>query len=151
MGRSLNMRSYIRHPSDIPIEYQEDERDLGVSQERLNDISKSGLSFSSTKKLSPGSVITIRISYVQPNFQARAQVAWCRREGESFVIGVVFTESSDGFRVRMIEQICHIEHYKAEVLATEGRQLDGEQAAREWIHKFADDFPCLEDGTAAWL
>ena len=151
MGRSLNMRSYIRHPSDIPIEYQEDERDLGVSQERLNDISKSGLSFSSTKKLSPGSVITIRISYVQPNFQARAQVAWCRREGEGFVIGVVFTESSDGFRVRMIEQICHIEHYKAKVLATERRQLDGEQAAREWIHKFADDFPCLEDGTAAWL
>ena len=151
MGRSLNMRSYIRHPSDIPIEYQEDERDLGISQERLNDISKSGLSFSSTKKLSPGSVITIRISYVQPNFQARAQVAWCRREGEGFVIGVVFTESSDGFRVRMIEQICHIEHYKAKVLATERRQLDGEQAAREWIHKFADDFPCLEDGTAAWL
>ena len=151
MGRSLNTRSYIRHPSDIPIEYQEDKQDSGVSQERLNDISKSGLSFSSTKKLNPGNVITIRIACVQPIFEARAQVAWCRREGEGFVIGVVFTESSDSFRVRMIEQICHIEHYKAKVLATERRQLDGEQAAREWIHKFADDFPCLEDGTAAWL
>jgi len=97
MGRSLNMRSYIRHPSDIPIEYQEDKQDSGVSQERLNDISKSGLSFSSTKKLNPGNVITIRIACVQPIFEARAQ------------------------------------------------------AAREWIHKFADDFPCLEDGTAAWL
>jgi uncharacterized Zn finger protein len=74
-------------------------------------------------------------------------VAWCHREAEGFVIGVVFTESSDIFRVRMIEQICHIEHYKAKVLATEGRRLDGEQAAREWIHKFADGFQGLEEGT----
>ena len=46
----------------------------------------------------------------------------------------------------MIEQICHIEQYKADVLAKEGRQLDVEQAAREWIYKFADDFPDLEEG-----
>lgn len=146
MGRSPNKRSYIRHPSDIPIEYQEVERDAGVSQERLHDISKSGLSFSSARKLSPGTVITIRISYVQPDFEVRAQVAWCHREGEGFAVGVVFTQSSDYFRVRMIEQICHIEQYKADVLAKEGRQLDVEQAAREWIYKFADDFPDLEEG-----
>jgi len=149
MGRSQNMRSYIRHPSDIPIEYQEDEQDSGISQERLHDISKSGLSFSSARELSPGTVITISISYVQPDFEVRAQVAWCHREGDGFVVGVVFTESSDIFRVRMIEQICHIEQYKAEVMATEGRQLDGEQAASEWIHKYADDFPGLEDITAS--
>lgn len=45
----------------------------------------------------------------------------------------------------MVEQLCHIEHYKAEVLAREGRQLDGEQAAREWIRKFAHGFPAIED------
>ena len=94
-------------------------------------------------------MITIRISCVKPDFGARAQVAWCHPEGEGFVIGVAFTASSDMFRVRMIEQICHIEHYKAEVLAKEGRQLDGEQAAREWIHKFAEEFPDLGDGTAS--
>ncbi len=143
------MRSYIRHPSDIPIEYQEDKLDAGVSQECLNDISTGGLSFSSARELSPGSVISIRFSCVQPDFEARAQVAWCHREGEGFVIGVAFTESSDSFRVRMIEQICHIKHYRAEVLATEGRQLNGEQAAREWIQKFADDFPSFQDAPAS--
>ena len=143
------MRSYIRHPSDIPIEYQEDTQYSGVSQERLNDISKGGLSFSSARKLSPGSVITIRFSCVQPEFEARVQVVWCHREGGGFVIGVAFTEASDVYRVRMIEQICHIKQYRAEVLATEGRQLDGEQAAREWIHKFADDFPDFEDGAVS--
>ncbi|GMQ88839.1 MAG: hypothetical protein BMS9Abin09_0277 [Gammaproteobacteria bacterium] len=139
------MRSYIRHPSDIPIEYQTDERNTGASQEHLHDISPAGLSFSSARVLNPGTLITIRISSVQPGFEARAQVVWCRREGDSFVTGVAFVERGDLFRARMVEQICYIEHYKAEVLANEGRQLDGEQAAREWIQKFAVDFPGLED------
>ncbi|MFQ5643710.1 MAG: PilZ domain-containing protein [Thiogranum sp.] len=139
------MRSYIRHPSDIPIEYQADERNTGISQEHLHDISAAGLSFSSTHSLDPGSLITIRISCVQPGFEARAQVVWCHRDSEGFVTGVVFIEPGDFYRARMVEQICHIEHYRAEVLANEGRRLDGEQAAHEWIQKFAVDFPGLED------
>jgi len=82
---------------------------------------------------------------VQPGFEARAQVAWCHREGDGFLVGVAFVERGDLFRARMVEQICHIEHYRAEVLTNEGRDLDGEQAAREWIQKFAVDFPGLED------
>lgn len=139
------MRSYIRHPSDIPIEYQADEQNTGISQDQLHDISPGGLSFSSARALDPGTLISIRISCVQPGFEARAQVVWCRRDSNGFLIGVAFIERGDLFRARMVEQICHIEHYRAEVLASEGRRLDGEQAAREWIQKFAVDFPGLED------
>ena len=60
-------------------------------------------------------------------------------------MGVAFTEPDDLFRVRMVEQLCHIEHYKAEVLAREGRRLNGEQAAREEVGKFAHQFPALEE------
>ena len=142
------MRSYIRHPSDIPIEYQVDEQvDSVAGQEHLQDISAGGLSFTSTHALVAGSLITIRINNVVPAFVARARVAWCRSEGDSFVIGVAFTESSDLFRARMVEQVCHIEHYKAEVLASEGRKIDGEEASREWIQKFAKEFPQLDDDT----
>jgi hypothetical protein len=139
------MRNYIRHPSDIPIEFQVDKEDSPVSQEHLNNISSGGLSFSSAKQLQPGILVTIRISYVQPPFEARAQVVWCNPDGANFVTGVAFLEPEDLFRMRMVEQICHIERYKEEVLASEGRQLDGEQAAREWIQKFADVFPGVED------
>ncbi len=139
------MRSYIRHPSDIPIEYQADEQNTGISQDQLHDISPGGLSFSSARALDPGTLISIRISCVQPGFEARAQVVWYRRDGDGFLIGVAFIERGDLFRARMVEQICHIEHYRAEMLASEGRRLDGEQAAREWIKKFAVDFPELED------
>ncbi len=135
------MRSYIRHPSDIPIEFQTDEQTEGTSEEHLNNISAGGLSFTTTRALKAGSLITIRITNVEPDFVARAQVAWCKAEGGGFVVGVAFAESSDLFRARMVEQVCHIEHYKAEVLAEEGRQIDGEQAAQEWIQKFATQFP----------
>ncbi|MCO6414367.1 MAG: PilZ domain-containing protein [Thiogranum sp.] len=140
------MRSYIRHPSDIPIEYQVDTSDTGVSREHLNDISTGGLSFNADHKLDIGTMITIRITSVEPCAEVKGQVAWCRSEGSSFVIGVAFLDEDDLFRLRMVEQICHIEHYKAQVLATEGRRLSSEQAAREWIRKFAGKFPHLAEG-----
>jgi hypothetical protein len=139
------MRSFIRHPSDIPIEYQADDNNAGVSHERLNNVSTGGLSFSSSREIAPGTLITIRVPTVEPGFEAHAQVAWCRSTGDGFVVGVAFTGPDELFRVRMVEQLCHIEHYRAEVLAREGRQLNGEQAAREWIRKFAHRFPVFEE------
>jgi len=138
------MRSYIRHPSDIPIEYQMDVSGAGVSRQRLNNISEGGLSFRSGQALPVGSTITIRISEVHPDFEAKGQVIWCRRQSPIYEIGVAFIGATDLFQVRMVEQICHIEQYKAEVLAREGRRLSGEQAAREWIEKFAEQFPQLK-------
>ena len=139
------MRSFIRHPSDIPIEYQTDSDSGTMSHERLNNVSTGGLSFSSVQEIPPGTRMRIRISAVEPGFEAPAQVIWCRPEADGFAIGVAFIETDDLFRVRMVEQLCHIEQYKADILATEGRELDGEEAAREWISKFAHGFPALED------
>jgi hypothetical protein len=135
------MRSYIRHPSDIPIEYHKDEEGSGISQESLNNVSRGGLSFSSSQALPLGTRIDIRISYIKPVFEVKGVVAWCHPEGDGFHVGVTFVDAADLFRVRMVEQICHIEQYKAQVLASEGRRLNGEQAANEWIQKFADSFP----------
>ena len=43
----------------------------------------------------------------------------------------------------MIEQICHIEHYRKEVARVEGRELSTQEAASEWISRYASDFPAL--------
>jgi len=40
-----------------------------------------------------------------------------------------------------VEQICHIEQYKRDMRDQEGRELTGEQAAYEWIERFAAEFP----------
>ena len=56
-------------------------------------------------------------------------------------MGVKFTEEETAYAVRMVEQLCYIEHYRQNVLQSEGRELSGEEAALEWIEKFAGNFP----------
>jgi hypothetical protein len=133
------MRKYIRHPSDIPIEF--DVQELSGCRERLRNISLGGVAFTSTRRLPIGSAVEISIPVVDPTFRARARVAWCLTRKDCFDVGVQFVDEDDAFRARMVEQLCHIEHYKREVLAREGRPLSGEEAAMEWIGKFAGEFP----------
>jgi len=134
------MRKYIRHPTDIPIEFDV-EGAIAGSRECLQDVSFGGLSFTSKIRIQPGSKIIITIRFVEPPFESMAMVKWCRKYGGHYEIGMAFCDHEDAYRARMVEQICHIEHYKREALLKEGRRLSGEQAAKEWIKRFASTFP----------
>lgn len=139
------MREFIRHPADIPIEFLQDSPSLRHN-ETLANISQGGLAFHSHTALAVGAVIQIRITLRHPAYEARARVAWCRPSDSGFDIGVEMLDPDDVFRSRMVEQLCHIEHYKQMVLRTQGRQLSGQQAALEWINKFAAQFPQNDAG-----
>lgn len=136
------MRKYIRHPSDIPIEFDIEGESHGLDS--LKDVSFGGLSFNSRQRIPAGSQISITISFVDPPFQSSVKVKWCRKQGDSYIVGVSFIDPEDAYRARMIEQVCHIEHYKREVLEKDGRDLTGEEAASEWINRYAHKFPKLE-------
>lgn len=136
------MRSYIRHPSDIPLEYQLEAYDEGLVI-NLNNVSYGGVSFYAEESIKPGTIIRLKIGLVDPKFVSKCNVTWCQMEGDRYVIGAMFLEQDDVYKARMVEQICHIEHYKNEVKRREGRILSGEQAANEWIAKFATNFPKL--------
>ena len=71
----------------------------------------------------------------------KEKVAWCRETEHGYELGVEFLDQDDAFRARMVEQICHIETYREQVQQTEHRDLSPEQAAHEWISKFAEEFP----------
>ncbi len=133
------MRRFIRHPSDIPIAYSLDA--TPTHSDRLRDVSHGGLCFTSEAPLETGSNIHIEIGLDKSPFEADGTVAWCRREREAYAVGVAFTDNSTQFTVRMVEQICHIEHYRFEVMESEGRELSSEEAAKEWVEKYAADFP----------
>jgi Tfp pilus assembly protein PilZ len=134
------MRLYIRHPSDVPIDYQ-----LGgqadAKRDQLSNYSEGGLCFVSSEKIEPGQEIHFAIPITPPEFHATGIVVWCRHEGDSYQIGVKFTKEETAYAVRMVEQLCYIEHYRESVKETEGRELSGEEAALEWIEKYAGDFP----------
>lgn len=134
------MREYIRHPSDIPIKYHIRGLHPDITAD-LNNISHGGLCFCSENAVIINSFIIINFPVINPKVTFEGVVAWCHPINEVFDVGVKFLDKDSGFRVRLIEEICHIEHYRRMVSATEGRNLTGEQAAVEWIEKFASDFP----------
>lgn len=133
------MRTYIRHPATIPVQIE-----LSSSKancRRINNVSYGGLAFESDCFIEPGVQIRIRIDVVEPEFEADGIVSYCRNKTGQYLVGVEFIRRDDLYIARMVEQICHIENYKQQVAVQQGRKLSAQEAAREWISKYASRFP----------
>ncbi len=135
-------RRYIRHPTDIPIAWKLGEV-IPPGTEYLSNISEGGLAFFSTVHVMPGSSIEISIPVLHPQLTMEGVVVWCREtERETiFEVGVRFVNTDSHFRMRMVEQVCYIEHFKKILEEETGSPVTGEDAALEWIRRFAKDFP----------
>ncbi len=142
------MRSYIRHPSDVPIEVIPDDGQTRLDIPKLQNFSHGGLSLISNVAHELGVIVKIQIPFVQPPFETTGTIKWCRPKENQFEIGIEFLDENDEFKIRMVEQICHIEHYKNEILRTEGKKLSGHDAAIEWIAKYAGQFPAGDEDEA---
>ena len=134
------MRRYIRHPAKIPIEFTVDADDP-VSGIHAHNVGECGLAFHTERELAPGTAIRLRIPLVEPPFETVARVAWCHARPQGYETGVEFEQPDQAYGARMCEQVCFIENYRKEVKAAEGRELTPEEAAVEWVAKFASKFP----------
>ncbi|HEX5057142.1 MAG TPA: PilZ domain-containing protein [Gammaproteobacteria bacterium] len=132
------MRQYIRHPFDVTIRYTVGE--IAQDGEELKNISEGGLCFHSPAPIAVGSRIHIEIPLEGQPFEADGIVVWCRGDAD-YEVGVRLDEGVQNFNLRMVEQLCHIKHYRQEVRTREGRELSYDQAALEWIGKYAKLFP----------
>lgn len=133
------MRNYIRHPTGIPIHVS-----LGLlsrEQVKVRNLSVGGLCFVTDVLLRVGAVVDLFIPFVKPDYQGVGVIVWRREQSPSeFEVGVRFANDDEYFRVRMMEQVCQIEAYRQRLLLEDGRDLSTEQAALEWINKYAATF-----------
>lgn len=149
--RSNPRREFIRHTVDVPLEVERvgsreprPAGEAGPRSERGVNVSHGGLAFLSTICPEVGEVLRIRIPTVDPPFDGRARVAWCRPESDRYLVGVQFLDAAAAFQSRMVQQVCSIENYRKEVEEREGRELTTQEAAAEWIEKYAGRFPDSE-------
>lgn len=133
-------RTFIRHTAGVPLEVTCVPGSPASMLQSVN-VSTGGLSFISDEHHALGAIIQVRIPTVDPPFEARARVVWIKPEGDGFCVGVEFLDANDAFRSRMVEQVCAIEQYRGEVRENEGRELSAQDAAAEWIGRFAGRFP----------
>ncbi len=132
------MRNYIRHPISIPILISAGNHD--GAQVLVNNLSAGGLCFFTDLPVKVGSVVDVLIPCVLPDYHGEGVIVWRRsQESAGFEVGVRFASDDEYFRMRMVEQICQIEAYRQQLTGI-GRNLTTEEAALEWINRFAADF-----------
>jgi hypothetical protein len=136
-------REFIRHTVDVPLEI-ESLSSAEARREHSRNVSSGGLAFVSNVCPRVGDLLKLRIPTVDPPFEAAAHVAWCRPDGPRYLVGVKFVDPAAAFRSRMVQQVCSIENYRKEVQEQEGRDLSTQEAAAEWIEKYAGSFPDSE-------
>ena len=129
-------------PIQVALDWVDDETDETVDQ-TITNVSLGGLAFVSAKPLEVLQRVRVSIPVLNQDNHLNGNVVWCEKSGKGYEIGIEFENSRDVYRLRMIEQICHIEHYRKEVERLEGRELSSQEAAREWISRYAGDFPAL--------
>ncbi len=133
---------YISHPRQIPICLESNTASPAESHQPL---SYGGLRCLWRDKISVGRFLRISLPEINPRFFASTQVIWRRMLGTEYELGLVFLDQSQAYEMRMLEQICHITCYQQWILQQEGRVLNRDQAALEWIHRFAGRFPRVVD------
>ncbi len=133
------MGNCIQHPESIPVELKI------LTNSKFSNVSDRGplnlkLQFPSNDLLEPGTIVEINFPVRKNPFNVTAIVETCEANNGIYNVKVYFPDRNNEFRARLIEQVCYIERYRAEILNNEGRELSGQEAAVEWISKFASNF-----------
>jgi len=136
----------IRHPVDIPLEVKA----IAVGacmQDIIDDQGCGELAFHFPMMIAVGALLSVRIPSVNADAELHGRVIWLAQSAHGFVIGMSFQSENEAFRMRMIEQLCHIEDYRQHAWDSEGRTLNLDEAASEWIDQYAATFPALHSAS----
>lgn len=149
--------TFIRHPREFPLLLRKHSPASPANSQRVNhnrsnpssagrsscqrQTAYGGIRCHWHEQLTPGHRLQLCIPSLKPEFWGQARVSWCQPEEDGFDVGLELLDAEEAFRFRMLEQLCHIRSYRDQIKTDEGRQLDSEQAAHEWISKFAAQFP----------
>lgn len=131
---------FIRHPDEFPIEL-----DLQESHQTISDTSQLQLVCHSEKPFHSGEAIAIKIPSIASQLEVSGTIDSCENTPNGYELGITFNGSDALNRIRMLEQLCYIQRYRNHVLKVEGRTISNQDAALEWIGKYAHLFPCVED------
>jgi len=134
------IRQAIHHPHEVPIEVQT----LGTQERDCLPASSTGLAelvLELSYRINVGDMVVVNIPSVNGGVRICGRAIWLAKSACGYVIGLSFYSEDEVFRMRMIEQVCHIEAYRSKKLSSEGRRLSSEEAAAEWITRYAASFP----------
>lgn len=138
-----SIRKYIRHITGVPIEVSLDYAPVNLidsEDDTITNVSLGGLSFIATDRLDTSEHIKVRFPVLREDAVLDGKVVWCEKTQRGYEVGLEFDDPEEIDRLKVIEHICHIENYRKEIETREGRKISSDQAAREWVSRFAGNF-----------
>jgi len=139
-SQNSSRRRFHRHQANIPVEISTPDESWSSQVNSTHDISSGGLSFISETPLVINQIINLTIRITRPFFEETAKVVWCHTNGNAHEIGVQFLNNQAVYGIRMVEQVCNIEQYRKDMKNIFGRELTAQEAALEWIRKYAAEY-----------
>lgn len=134
---------FIHHPAGFPLEFKRIWFGAWRTPEDV-ECQDIGLLFECDQYIPPGATLEISIPLRSDAERFRGQVVLVRHNGVCYEIGLWLPYRQDAGRMRIVEQICHIEAYlKQKKFADGPYALNREQVAEEWINRFAGSVPPL--------
>ena len=137
------IRKHIRHITGVPIEVSLEYAPVNLidsEDDTITNVSLGGLSFIATDRLDISEQIKVRFPAGKENTVLDGKIVWCEKTHRGYEVGLEFDDPEEIDRLKVIEHICHIENYRKEIETREGRKISSEQAAREWVSRFAGNF-----------
>jgi len=133
---------FVAHPKDLPLDITliEDQSFPKTNEERSGFV---GITSFIQSPLDSGQSVQITLAEIDPNFCVAGRVVSCHEESEGYCVAIEFPLEEECYCVRMIEQLSQIEHYRRQE-KNQGRRLNYNEAAAEWIQKFAASFPAFK-------
>lgn len=143
-------RLSARHFIELPIHYRQISSKHGsgsapvsvLERSRTKNFSDGGLLFLTPKAYPPGTEFELSFPVQGKVFTMTASVVHSSRDSDSgfYETGVHFSNPSDLFKIRMAEQLCHIDQFRKELSKAEGHPVSEEEAARKWIQEHSAEF-----------
>ena len=116
------LQGFIKHPERFPLHVK-----------RLN--------FWERSRLDMSSILELTVPTRKKTHAFKGKVVAIREKDSGYDIGVWLINAEDAPKLRIIEQICHIELYLNDKKYREGPFVSPEKITQEWIGKYASHFP----------
>ena len=136
-----NLDGFIHHPAGFPIEYRRIWSPFWQGDIGQDGPGKMGLCFESDKYIKPGTTLEVSIPLRGETQVFKGKVVLVKSQADHYAIGLWLASAADTMRIRIVEQICHIEAYVMHKHYKEGPFISRERVTEEWISRFAASFP----------
>ena len=99
-------------------------------------------SYVSHQSFHSGQQLRLRIPSIKPDISVLTQVRHCSSADNGFLLRLSCIDQDQAYHLRMLLQLGHIHHYHQH-LQDQGTSLSLNEAAGEWISRFAENFPSI--------